>query len=239
MDRTFELLKLAKEGDKDAKDQLVQENLGLVWAVAKRYIGRGYEAEDLYQIGCIGLIKCIDNFDISYGVKLSTYAVPLIAGEIKRFLRDDGLIKVSRSLKETAYKVVKLREEIINETGTEPAIEELSKRLNISVEDIVESMEANAEVESIQKTIYNSDGNEICLADKLSNEKNEEEEVINNLLIEDLLIKLKQSEQTIIKRRYFENKTQTEVAKELNISQVQVSRIEKKILHKLREDYCA
>ncbi|MBE5925081.1 MAG: SigB/SigF/SigG family RNA polymerase sigma factor [Lachnospiraceae bacterium] len=239
MDRTFELLKLAKEGDKDAKDQLIQENLGLVWAVAKRYIGRGYEADDLYQIGCIGLIKCIDNFDINYGVKLSTYAVPLIAGEIKRFLRDDGLIKVSRSLRETAYKVAKLREEITNETGEEPAIEELAKRLNISVEDIVESLEANAEVESMQKTIYNSDGNEICLMDKLPSKKNEQDEIINSLLLDNLLSKLNESEQTIIKRRYFENKTQTEVAKELNISQVQVSRIEKKTLLKLREDYCA
>ncbi|MCR5702614.1 MAG: SigB/SigF/SigG family RNA polymerase sigma factor [Lachnospiraceae bacterium] len=239
MDSTFELLKLAKEGDKDAKEQLIKENLGLVRAVSKRFIGRGYEPDDLYQIGCIGLIKCIDNFDLSYGVKLSTYAVPLIAGEIKRFIRDDGLIKVSRSLKETAYKVAKLREEIINETGNEPNIEELSKRLNISTEDIVESMEANAEVESIQKTIYSSDGNEICIMDKLANEKNEQEEIVNGLLLDNLISNLKDTEQTVIRRRYFDNKTQTEVARELNISQVQVSRLEKKILLKLREDYCA
>lgn len=238
MDKTLELLKLAKEGDQDAKDQLVTENLGLVWAVARRFIGRGYELEDLYQIGCIGLMKCIDKFDLSYDVKLSTYAVPMISGEIKRFLRDDGMIKVSRTLKETAYKVQKAREEIVNRTGVEPKLEELSQLLEIDVEEIVASLEANVEVESIHKTIYQNDGNAVYLMDKIACEEDENETLLNQLVVEGLLNQLNDTEEKIIKMRYFENKTQTEIAREVGISQVQVSRMEKKILLKMRDSYC-
>lgn len=237
MDKTLELLKLAKEGNQDAKEQLVTENLGLVWAVARRFIGRGYELDDLYQIGCIGLMKCIDKFDLSYDVKFSTYAVPMISGEIKRFLRDDGMIKVSRTLKETAYKVKKAREEIINRTGIEPKLEELSELLEIDVEEIVASLEVNVEVESIHKTIYQNDGNAVYLIDKIASEKDENENLLNQMVIEGLLKGLNDMEQTIIKLRYFENKTQTEIAKEVGISQVQVSRMEKKILLKMRDSY--
>lgn len=237
MDKTLELIKLAKEGNQDAKEQLVTDNLGLVWAVARRFIGRGHELEDLYQIGCIGLIKCIDKFDLSYDVKFSTYAVPMISGEIKRFLRDDGLIKVSRTLKETAYKVKKAREEIINQTGIEPKLEELSEILEIDVEEIVASLEANVEVESIHKTIYQNDGNAVYLADKIADEKNENEKLLNHMVVEGLLSQLNEVEEKIIKLRYFESKTQTEIAKEIGISQVQVSRMEKKILLKMRESY--
>ncbi len=236
MDRTFELLKLAKEGDRDAKDSLVKENMGLVWAVARRYQGRGYDLEDLFQIGCIGLIKCIDKFDLSYDVKLSTYAVPMISGEIKRFLRDDGMIKVSRTLKETAYKVYRAREEIINRTGVEPRLEELSDLLSIDMEEIVASLEANVEVESIHKTIYQNDGNAICLADKIANERDENEDALNHLMIEHVMDTLSFEEQRIIKLRYYENKTQSEIAKMLGISQVQISRMEKKILLKMRRE---
>lgn len=237
MDKTLELLKLAKEGNQDAKEQLVTENLGLVWAVARRFMGRGYELDDLYQIGCIGLMKCIDKFDLSYDVKFSTYAVPMISGEIKRFLRDDGMIKVSRTLKETAYKVKKAREEIINRTGIEPKLEELSELLEIDVEEIVASLEVNVEVESIHKTIYQNDGNAVYLIDKIASEKDENESLLNQMVIEGLLKGLNDMEQTIIKLRYFENKTQTEIAKEVGISQVQVSRMEKKILLKMRDSY--
>lgn len=237
MDKTLELLKLAKEGNQDAKEQLVTENLGLVWAVARRFIGRGYELDDLYQIGCIGLMKCIDKFDLSYDVKFSTYAVPMISGEIKRFLRDDGMIKVSRTLKETAYKVKKAREEIINRTGIEPKLEELSELLEIDVEEIVASLEVNVEVESIHKTIYQNDGNAVYLIDKIACENDENESLLNQMVIEGLLKGLNDTEQTIIKLRYFENKTQTEIAKEVGISQVQVSRMEKKILLKMRDSY--
>ena len=200
-------------------------------------MGRGYELDDLYQIGCIGLMKCIDKFDLSYDVKFSTYAVPMISGEIKRFLRDDGMIKVSRTLKETAYKVKKAREEIINRTGIEPKLEELSELLEIDVEEIVASLEVNVEVESIHKTIYQNDGNAVYLIDKLASEKDENESLLNQMVIEGLLKGLNDMEQTIIKLRYFENKTQTEIAKEVGISQVQVSRMEKKILLKMRESY--
>lgn len=237
MDRTLELLKFAKEGNQDAKEQLVTENLGLVWAVARRFIGRGYELEDLYQIGCIGLMKCIEKFDLSFDVKFSTYAVPMISGEIKRFLRDDGMIKVSRTLKETAYKVKKAREEMMNRTGVEPRLEELSQMLEIDVEEIVASLEANVEVESIQKTIYQNDGNAVYLMDKIACEEDENETLLNHMVVEDLLKQLGEVEEKIIRMRYFENRTQTEIAKEIGISQVQVSRLEKKILLKMREQY--
>ncbi|MBR1866006.1 MAG: SigF/SigG family RNA polymerase sporulation sigma factor [Lachnospiraceae bacterium] len=237
MDKTLELLKLAKEGDQDAKEQLVTENLGLVWAVARRFIGRGHELEDLYQIGCIGLMKCIDKFDLSYDVKFSTYAVPMISGEIKRFLRDDGMIKISRTLKETAYKVRKAREEIVNRTGVEPKLEELSELLEIDVEEIVASLEANVEVESIHKTIYQNDGNDIYLLDKLASERDEKETVLDRMVVEELMAQLDEVEQKIIRMRYFENKTQTEIARVIGISQVQVSRMEKKCLLKMRNRY--
>lgn len=237
MDKTLELLKLAKEGDQDAKEQIVTQNLGLVWAVARRFIGRGYELEDLYQIGCIGLMKCVDKFDLSYDVKFSTYAVPMISGEIKRFLRDDGMIKVSRTLKETAYKVKKAREEIMNKTGMEPKLEELSRMLEIDEEEIVASLEANVEVESIHKTIYQNDGNAVYLMDKIACEKDENESLLNQIVVEELMEQLNEVEGKIIRLRYFENKTQTEIAKEVGISQVQVSRMEKKILLKMRENY--
>lgn len=237
MDKTLELLKLAKDGNHNARDELVENNLGLVWSVARRYLGRGYELEDLYQIGCIGLMKSIDKFDFSFDVKFSTYAVPMISGEIKRYLRDDGMIKVSRSLKEIAYKVGKVRSEIINKTGVEPGIEEISKILKIDAEEIVASLEANTDIESINKTIYQNEGNPISLADKIADEKDEQEEVINKMVINDLLSVLDENEEKIIRLRYYENKTQTEIAKEIGISQVQVSRMEKRILTKLKNEY--
>lgn len=236
MDKTLELLKLAKDGNQDAKEQLVEENLGLVWAVARRFMGRGHELEDLYQIGCIGLMKCIEKFDLTYDVKFSTYAVPMISGEIKRFLRDDGMIKVSRTLKETAYKVKKAREEIINQTGVEPKLEELSEILEIDVEEIVASLEANVEVESIHKTIYQNDGNAIYLLDKIAAVEDENETLLNQIVVGEVMNHLEEVEQKIIKLRYFENKTQTEIAKEIGISQVQVSRMEKRILLKMRKN---
>lgn len=236
MDKTLELLKLAKDGNQDAKEQLVKENLGLVWAVARRFMGRGHELEDLYQIGCIGLMKCIEKFDLTYDVKFSTYAVPMISGEIKRFLRDDGMIKVSRTLKETAYKVKRARDEIINRTGIEPKLEELSEILEIDVEEIVASLEANVEVESIHKTIYQNDGNAIYLLDKIAAIEDENETLLNQIVLGEVMDRLDGVEQKIIKLRYFENKTQTEIAKEIGISQVQVSRMEKRILLKMRKN---
>ena len=182
-------------------------------------------------------MKCIDKFDLSFDVKFSTYAVPMISGEIKRFLRDDGMIKVSRTLKETAYKVKKARDEIVHQTGQEPKIEELSELLQIDEEEIVASLEANVEVESIHKTIYQNDGNAIYLIDKIADQEDEKEDLLNHIVLEELMDGLEKTEQRIIQMRYYENKTQTEIAGEIGISQVQVSRLEKKILKKMRERY--
>lgn len=235
MDPTIELIKRAKDGDHEARDQVASENLGLVWSVARRFAGRGYDLEDLYQIGCIGLLKCIDKFEVSYDVKFSTYAVPMIMGEIKRFLRDDGLLKVSRSLKETAYKVYMAREQITNEKGIEPSLEELASALEIDKEDIVLALEANSEVESIYKTIYQNDGNSIYLIDKLESREDESQRAVNQIALDEVMAELNEQERTIIHMRYYEDKTQTEIAGLIGISQVQVSRIEKRVLLKMRE----
>lgn len=235
MDRTIELIKRAREGDQTARNQVAAENLGLVWSVVRRFAGRGHDLEDLYQIGCIGLLKCIDKFEPAFDVKFSTYAVPMIMGEVKRFLRDDGMVKVSRSLKETAYKVYTVREKMVNENGTEPTLEELASCLDIDKEEIVVALEANSEVESIYKTIYQNDGNAIYLIDKLVSTEDESQKAINQLALEELMQQLDEKERTIIKMRYFEDKTQTEIAGKLGISQVQVSRMEKKVLLKMRE----
>lgn len=235
MERTFELIKQSQDGDKDAKEQLIMMHSGLIWNVVRRFMGRGYETEDLYQIGAIGLIRAIDKFDFGYEVKFSTYAVPLISGEIKRFLRDDGMIKVSRTLKENQWKIKKAMEELRNEKGREATLEELSKALSMEPEEIMLAMEAAVEIESMEQSIYAKDGKEISLGDRLAAEKNEQEELMDRLFLEQLLDKLSQKERTLIELRYFENKTQTQVAEILEISQVQVSRLEKKILRKLKE----
>lgn len=232
---TLELIKLSKTGDKEARDLLVTQNVGLVWSIVRRFAGRGHELEDLFQIGSIGLIKAIDKFDLSYEVKFSTYAVPMITGEIKRFLRDDGIIKVSRSLKEIAVKVKITREILNNRLNREPTIEELSIEMEVATEDIVMALESNTEVESLYKTIYQGDGNAIFLIDKLEQVQDDHESVVDKLAIQEILDTLEQKEQDIIKLRYFMNRTQSDIAKKLGISQVQVSRLEKKILRTMRE----
>jgi RNA polymerase sporulation-specific sigma factor len=232
---TLELIKLSKEGDKEARDRVVTENVGLVWSIVRRFANRGYEMEDLFQIGSIGLIKAIDKFDSSYNVKFSTYAVPMITGEIKRFLRDDGMIKVSRSLKETATKIRVLRERFSNEHGREPTIEEIEKELNISKEELIMAIETGSEVESLYKTIYQGDQSPIYLIDKLAETKDECENLVDKLALREIIASLGEKEQEIIKLRYFKDRTQTDIAKELGISQVQVSRLEKRILKIMRD----
>ncbi|ROR27313.1 RNA polymerase sporulation-specific sigma factor [Mobilisporobacter senegalensis] len=232
---TLELIKLAGQGDKKARDLLVTENIGLVWSIVRRFANRGHELDDLFQIGSIGLIKAIDKFDTTFEVKFSTYAVPMITGEIKRFLRDDGMIKVSRSLKETANKVRITREILNNKLGREPTLEEISKEIDIDTEDIVMALESNAEVESLYKTIYQGDGNAIYLIDKLEQSKDESENMIDKFALKEIIASLEPKDQDIIRLRYFCDKTQTDIAKELGISQVQVSRLEKKILKTMRE----
>jgi RNA polymerase sporulation-specific sigma factor len=233
----YALIEMAQNGDKEARDKLVQENVGLVWSIVKRFIGRGYDSEDLFQIGCIGLIKAVDKFDNRYEVQFSTYAVPLIMGEIKRFMRDDGPVKISRSIKENNWKVKKSVQKLEQKLGREPTIEEISKDTMISVEDIIQAMELITDVESIYKSIYQNDGSEVYLIDKISDgnvNENDDEKIINNMVLEQVINELNELEKNIIIMRYFQDKTQTEIAKRLGISQVQVSRIEKKILINLR-----
>lgn len=235
MDHTKELIESAHNGDRQARDILITENMGLIWSIVRRFSGRGYEIEDLFQIGSIGLIKAVDKFDTSFDVKFSTYAVPMITGEIKRFLRDDGIIKVSRTLKETVVKVQRAKEQITKSDGHDPTIEEISQEIGVASEEIVMALEAGSEIESIYKTIYQGDGNSILLIDKIEEDKNEHETLINKMVLNDLLKLLSPKEQKIIEMRYFEEKTQTDIAKELGISQVQVSRLEKRILARMRE----
>ena len=235
MEQTFELIRQSQAGEKQAKEQLITMHSGLVWNVARRFTGRGVELEDLYQIGAIGLIRAIDKFDFSYEVKFSTYAVPLISGEIKRFLRDEGIIKVSRNLKENQWKIKRAMEVFAHEKGREATVEELSKMLEMEPEEIMLSMEAVVEIESMEQSLYNREGKEISLKERISDEKNEEEELMNKLFLQQLLNGLDKRDRELIYLRYFENKTQTEVAKIFGISQVQVSRLEKKILRQMKE----
>ena len=230
------LIRKAQSGEKKAREVLIEQNLGLVHHIVKRFLGRGYDAEDLFQIGVIGLIKSIDKFDTSYDVKFSTYAVPLITGEIKRFLRDDGMVKVSRTLKENGMKVRYAAERLGSKLNREPTLAEVAREAELTDEEVVMAMEANVQVESIYKSVYQNDGNEIFLVDQLADEKqNEQELVLNHMVLSQLIGGLSQKEQKLIKLRYYQDKTQTEVAKVLGISQVQVSRMEKKILLGMRQ----
>lgn len=235
MDHTAELIEKAHQGDSDARALLVEENVGLVWCIVRRYSGRGTEAEDLFQIGSIGLLKAIDKFDLTYDVRFSTYAVPMISGEIRRFLRDDGMLKVSRSLKEISYKACQAKEEFTKKYNREPTIQELSEVSGIAKEELVEAMEASAEVESLHRPVYKKDGSEVELLEKLEKEEKTEEKIIDQMFLYSLLEKLGKEERQLIYLRYFENKTQSETGKRLGMSQVQVSRLEKKILKRMKE----
>ena len=234
MDNIRYLISQAQKGDKQVRDTLIEENLGLVHHIVKRFLNRGYDAEELFQIGCIGLMKAVDHFDTEYEVKFSTYAVPLIMGEIKRFLRDNGMIKISRSLKENAWKIKNAKQDLAGPTGREVTIDEIAEYTGLTVEEIVLAQEADIEIESLSKTVYQGDGSEISLGDRIADDKNEHERLLNHLFLEQLLQALSEDERYLIKLRYFDNVTQTETAKELGISQVQVSRLEKKILEKMK-----
>ena len=228
---------------------MITDNIGLVWSIVRRFAGRGYEAEDLFQIGSIGLMKAIDKFDLSFEVQFSTYAVPMITGEIKRFLRDDGLVKVSRTMKENAWKIRQVSERLEKQLGREATLEEIAAAAELRREDVVMALEAGAEVESIYRTVYQGDGSEIYLVDQVVQGSSggtgelsgrghsgdpEKETLLNHILLEQLLDGLPEQEQHLLHLRYFEERTQSEVAAELGISQVQVSRLEKRILLKLR-----
>lgn len=235
MDDILALIGRAHQGDKRARDILVEKNMGLVHSIARRFQNRGVETEDLIQIGSIGLLKAIDKFDLTFEVKFSTYAVPMITGEIKRFLRDDGMVKVSRSLKEAAVRAYAVREALFLKTGREPALDEIAREMAVTREEVVMAMESQGQIESLQKTIYQSDGSDISLEDKLPQEKNQQEEVLDRMLLEDMLGSLNAQERELIYLRFFQEQTQTSIARQMGMSQVQVSRLEKKILSRLRE----
>ncbi len=228
-------IKKAQDGDKYELERLIKENSGLIWSIVKRFKGRGFELEDLYQIGCLGFIKSIKRFDTSFEVKLSTYTVPYILGEIKRHIRDDGAIKISRSIKELQVKISQIQEEYRNKNKEEISIEEIAKQLNLDKEDIAIALEAAKPVESIDG-IYQSDTGDkgISLIDKISTCNDEEERIANQITIRNVIEGLPKEDKKIIMLRFYKEKTQNEVAKILGISQVQVSRIEKKILDKMR-----
>lgn len=224
----------AQNGNKEAMQRLIDRNRGLIWSIVKRFQDRGYEMEDLYQVAVMGFIKCIKRFDSSFEVQLTTYAVPYILGEIKRYLRDDGPIKVSRSIKELAVKALEAKNTYLRKNGKEIKIEELAKMLNTTKEELIIAMEAFRPVESIYAPAYEGDEEGISLLDKLEDGANSEEIIANKLCIQEALQKLKKQEREVIVLRYYKGKTQTEVAKILGITQVQVSRIEKKTLERMK-----
>lgn len=235
MDHTLALITKSQQGDKKARDTVFEENTELIYSVAKRFVGRGVEMEDLIQIGSIGLLKAVDHFNASFEVKFSTYAVPMIAGEIKRYLRDDGILKVSRSLKENCVRIYSAREKLEKELGREPVMEEIAQSAQLSVDEVVMSLESGAEVESLHKIIYQGDGNDISLMDRLQEKENGQDAALNRIFLDEILKKLDARERQLIYMRYFKDMTQTEIAVEMGISQVQVSRMEKRILKQLKD----
>ena len=237
MEHTLALIGRAHQGDKEARDTLFEENTGLIYSVARRFLGRGVEMEDLFQIGSIGLLKAVDKFDPAFEVKFSTYAIPMILGELKRFFRDDGMIKVSRSIKENQHRVYLAREKIEKELGREPSLKEIAEMLEMPPEEVAMTMDSAAEVESLYRTVYQSEGPDISLIDKIPEKENAEEHLLNRIFLEEILGKLESSDRKLLYMRYFQDQTQTQIAEQLGVSQVQVSRMEKRILKKLRSLY--
>ena len=232
-DKMMDLIKRSQNGDKEARDYLVEGNLKLVLSVIRKFNNRGENLDDLFQIGSIGLLKAIDNFDFTHGVKFSTYAVPMIIGEIRRYLRDNSKLRIPRSLKDIAYKALQYKEQCIKTTGFEPNIDEVAQYLNVEVIDVVMALEAIIDPVSIYTPIYSNGGDEIYLMDQISNGEYDENKRINNLIVEEGVKRLNPRLKNIIEQRYYENKTQVEIAIELGISQAQVSRLEKQALKEI------
>ncbi len=228
-----ELIKRSQDGDQEARDIIVQNNMRLVWSVVQRFINRGYEPEDLFQIGCIGLLKSVDKFDLSFDVKFSTYAVPMIIGEIQRFLRDDGTVKVSRSLKETGNKIRKAKDELAKSFGRIPTINEVAEYMGITSEEVVLAQEASRTPSSIHETVYENDGDPITILDQIADQS--EPKWFDKIALKEAIRELEDRERLIVYLRYYKDQTQSEVAERLGISQVQVSRLEKKILKQIKD----
>ncbi|MGG2064580.1 MULTISPECIES: RNA polymerase sporulation sigma factor SigF [unclassified Bacillus (in: firmicutes)] len=228
-----ELIQRSQDGDQGARDLIVQNNMRLVWSVVQRFLNRGYEPEDLFQIGCIGLLKSVDKFDLSFDVKFSTYAVPMIIGEIQRFLRDDGTVKVSRSLKETGNKIRKMKDELSKEYGRAPTVTEIAEALELTPEEVVMAQEASRTPSSIHETVYENDGDPITILDQIADRS--ETKWFDKIALKEAIRELDERERLIVYLRYYKDQTQSEVAERLGISQVQVSRLEKKILKQMKE----
>ncbi|MCT2537444.1 RNA polymerase sporulation sigma factor SigF [Aquibacillus koreensis] len=223
---------LSQQGDQSSRDLLVERNVRLVWSVVQRFINRGYDPDDLFQIGCIGLLKSIDKFDLSYDVRFSTYAVPMIIGEIQRFIRDDGSVKVSRSLKEIGNKIRRKKDELTKDMGRAPTVNELAQALELSPEEVVHAQEASKLPHSIHETVYENDGDPITLLDQIADQ---DTKWFDKIALQEAIRDLEERERLIVYLRYYKDKTQSEVAERLGISQVQVSRLEKKILEFIKE----
>ena len=230
-----ELLKRVKAGDDKARDELINGNLKLVLSVIKRFSSRGENPDDLFQIGCIGLIKAIDNFDITLGVQFSTYAVPMIIGELRRFLRDNNAIRVSRSVRDLAYKALGVKEALSLKLGREPKIEEIAKELDVPKEEVVNALDAIVDPISLYEPVFSENGDSIYVMDQISDTKNTDESWLTKIAISEAIKTLSERERNIIELRFYEGKTQMEVAKEINISQAQVSRLEKGALLRIRK----
>lgn len=228
-----DLILRAQNGEQEARDTIVQRNMRLVWSVVQRFLNRGYEPDDLFQIGCIGLLKSVDKFDLSYDVKFSTYAVPMIIGEIQRFIRDDGTVKVSRSLKELGNKIRRAKDELSKTNGRIPTVSEIAEYLDISAEEIIMAQEASRSPSSIHETVYENDGDPITLLDQIADQ--EENTWFDKIVLKEAIRDLDERERLIVYLRYFKDQTQSEVAVRLGISQVQVSRLEKKILQQMKD----
>ena len=236
-DNDLKIIERAQNGSKDDMTKLIEDNNGLIWSIVRRFSGRGYDIEDLYQIGSIGFIKSIQRFDTSFEVKLSTYAVPYILGEIKRFIRDDGPIKVSRSIKELNVKILEIQKEYFNKNGREITLEEVAKELRTSKEEITMALDSARPVDSIEEAQYrdNKTDKTISIIEKISTGKDEQTEITNKIVIKNLIEELNDREKEIIMLRYYKQKTQMQVSKILGITQVQVSRIERKILDNMKK----
>lgn len=232
-DELRDLILRSQSGDQEARDMIVKSNLRLVWSVVQRFLNRGYEPDDLYQIGCIGLLKSVDKFDLSFEVKFSTYAVPMIIGEIQRFIRDDGTVKVSRSLKEMANKIRRAKEEVSKTLGRVPTVNELAEHLQLSPEEVVMAQEASRLPSSIHETVYENDGDPITLLDQIADTN--ESKWFDKIALKEAISELDERERLIVYLRYYKDQTQSEVAVRLGISQVQVSRLEKKILKQMKD----
>ena len=236
-EETMALLRRSKQGDQDARRQLIEGNLRLVLSVIQRFVGRGENVDDLFQVGCIGLIKAIDNFDITQPVRFSTYGVPMIVGEIRRYLRDNSAIRVSRSMLDTAYRVLQAREKLMAETQREPTVEQIAQILGIPREEVVFAMDAIVDPVSLYEPIYDSGGDAICVMDQVSDRRNTDEKWIEHIALKEALDRLDDREQRILALRFCEGKTQMEVSAEVGISQAQVSRLEKNAIHAMRRSF--